>query len=171
MTSPDPSDAQAAALAESIAEAVDGTTLRIAVAESLTSGLLASKLGAAPNSSNWFAGGVVAYMSETRHRVLDVGPGPAVSARAAEQMATGVAKLLGANLSLSVTGVGGPDDQDGQEVGTIFIGIHSPRGELHVAERQLGGSPQEIVDSAVVAALRLLEARVHALVQHSARSH
>jgi nicotinamide-nucleotide amidase len=171
MTSPDPSEAQAAALAESIAEAVDGTTLRIAVAESLTSGLLASKLGAAPNSTNWFAGGVVAYMTETKHRVLDVGPGPVVSARAAEQMATGVAKLLGANLSLSVTGVGGPDKQDGQEVGTIFIGIHSPRGELHVAERQLGGSPQEIVDSAVVAALRLLEARVHALVPHNARSH
>jgi nicotinamide-nucleotide amidase len=171
MTSPDPSEAQAAALAESIAEGVDGTTIRIAVAESLTSGLLASKLGAAPNSSTWFAGGVVAYMTATKHRVLEVGPGPVVSARAAEQMATGVAKLLGANLAISVTGVGGPDRQDDQEVGTIFIGIHSPRGELHVAERQLGGSPEEIVDSAVVAALRLLEARVHALVQQNARTH
>ncbi|WP_090712856.1 CinA family protein [Mycetocola miduiensis] len=171
MTSPDPSEAQAAALAESIANAVDGTTFRIAVAESLTGGLLASRLAAAPNSSSWFAGGVVAYMTETKHRVLDVGPGPVVSARAAEQMATGVARLLGANLSLSVTGVGGPDKQDGREVGTVFIGIHSPRGELHVAERQLGGSPEEIVDSAIVAALRLLESRVHALVQQNARSH
>jgi nicotinamide-nucleotide amidase len=171
MMPPDPTVAQAAALAESIAESVDGSTLRIAVAESLTGGLLASKLAAAPNSSNWFAGGVVAYMTETKHRALDVGPGPVVSARAAEQMAAGVAKLLGANLTLSVTGVGGPDKQDDQEVGTIFIGVHSPRGELHVAERQLGGSPQEIVDSAVVAALRLLEARVDALVHQSARHH
>ena len=171
MTFLDPSEAQAAFLAESIAEAVDATTLRIAVAESLTSGLLASRLGAAPHSSTWFAGGVVAYTTETKHRVLDVGPGPVVSARAAEQMATGVAKLMGANLGLSVTGVGGPDKQDGQDVGTIFIAIHSPRGELHVAERQLGGSPQEIVDSAVVAALRLLEARVNALVHQYARAH
>lgn len=171
MTSPDPSDAQAAALAEAIAHAVDGTHLRIAVAECLTSGLLAVRLGAATHSSSWFAGGVVACMTETKHRVLEVGPGPVVSARAAEEMATGAAKLLGANLSIAVTGVGGPGKQDGQEVGTIFIGIHSPRGELHVAERQLGGSPEEIVDSAVVAALRLLEARVHALVQPSARAH
>jgi nicotinamide-nucleotide amidase len=171
MTPPDPSEAQAVALAESIAAALEGSTLRIAVAECLTSGLLAARLGAAPNASRWFAGGVVAYMTETKHRVLEVGPGPVVSARAAEEMATGVAKLMGANLSLSVTGVGGPDRQDGQDVGTIFIGIHSPRGELHVAERQLGGSPEEIVDSAVVAALRLLEARVHALVHHQARTH
>lgn len=170
MTSPDPSEAQAVALAGSIADAVGGTHLRIAVAESLTSGLLAARLAAATDASTWFAGGVVASMTETAHRVLDVGPGSVVSARAAEQMATGVAKLLGANLSLSVTGVAGPDKQDGQEVGTIFIGIRSPHGELHVAERQLGGSPEEIVDSAIVAALRLLESRVHALVQHGGRS-
>ena len=171
MTFPDPSTAQAIALAESIAGALEGTTLRIAVAESLTSGAVAVRLGAAPNSSVWFAGGVVAYMTDTKHRVLDVGAGPVVSARAAEEMATGVARLMGANLSLSVTGVGGPDEQDGVAVGTVFIGVHSPHGELHVAERQLGGSPEEIVDSAVVAALRLLEARVHALVQPHARSH
>ena len=171
MPSPDPSEAHAIVLAESIAAAVRGTSLRIAVAESLTSGAIAVRLGAAPDSSEWFAGGIVAYMTESKHHVLELGQGPVVSARAAEQMATGVAKLMRANLTLSVTGVGGPDEQDGQEVGTIFIGVHSPRGELHVAERHLGGSPAEIVDSAVVAALRLLEARVHALVQQSARTH
>lgn len=171
MTSSDPSIAQAIALAEEIAGAVEGTHLKIAVAESLTSGHIAARLGAAPNSSAWFAGGVVAYMSETKHRVLDVAPGPVVSARAAEEMATGVARLFGANLALSVTGVGGPDEQDGQEVGTVFIGLRSPRGELHVVERQLGGSPEEIVESTVVAALRLLTSRVQALVQHYAGTH
>lgn len=170
MPTPDPSEAQAVALAEAIAAAVHGSSLRIAVAESLTSGAIAVRLGAAPNSSEWFVGGVVAYMTETKHRVLEVGQGPVVSARAAEQMATGVARLMGANLTLAVTGVGGPDEQDGQPVGTVFISIHSPHGELHVAERQLGGSPGEIVDSAVVAALRLLESRVNALVQQHARS-
>lgn len=171
MPPPDSSEAHAVALAESIAEAVTGSTLRIAVAESLTSGAIAARLGRAPNASEWFAGGVVAFTTEARHRVLELGSGPLISARAAEQMATSVARLLGANLTLSVTGVPGPDEQDGQAVGTIFIGVHSPHGELHVAERQLGGSPDEIVDSAVVAALRLLEARVDALIQQSARSH
>jgi nicotinamide-nucleotide amidase len=165
MTSPDgPSAVESATeLARSIAGRVDGSSLRIAVAESLTGGQVCMRLAAAPNSSSWFAGGLVAYMTETKHRVLGVSPGPVVSARAAEEMATGVARLTGANLTLSITGVGGPDEQDGREVGTVFIGIHSPHGELYVAERMLGGSPEEIVESAVVASLRLLDARVDAL--------
>ena len=154
---------QAAELAKSIADRVEGSSLRIAVAESLTGGQLSACLAAAPNSSAWFAGGLVAYMTDTKHRVLGVSPGPVVSARAAEEMASGIAKLTGANLTLSVTGVGGPDEQDGREVGTIFIGVRSPHGELYVAERMLGGSPEEIVESAVVASLRLLDARVDAL--------
>ena len=162
-TEPQPSE-QASDLAESIAARVEGSSLRIAVAESLTGGQLSMRLAAAPDSSSWFAGGVVAYMTETKHRVLSVAPGPVVSARAAEEMASGVARLTGANLTLSVTGVGGPDEQDGREVGTVFIGIRSPHGELYVAERMLGGSPEEIVESAVVASLRLLDARVEALV-------
>ena len=162
-TEPQPSE-QASDLAESIAARVEGSSLRIAVAESLTGGQLSMRLAAAPDSSSWFAGGVVAYMTETKHRVLSVSPGPVVSARAAEEMAAGVARLTGANLTLSVTGVGGPDEQDGREVGTVFIGIRSPHGELYVAERMLGGSPEEIVESAVVASLRLLDARVEALV-------
>lgn len=157
------SSTQAAELAESIAERMDGSSLRIAVAESLTGGQLSMHLAASPNSSSWFAGGLVAYMTEIKHRVLGVSPGPVVSANAAEEMAAGIAKLTGANLTLSVTGVGGPDEQDGREVGTVFIGIRSPHGEIHVAERMLGGSPEEIVESAVVASLRLLDARVEAL--------
>ena len=157
------SSGQAVELAESIAARLDGTSLRIAVAESLTGGQLSMRLAAAPNSSSWFAGGLVAYMAETKHRVLGVSPGPVVSARAAEEMAAGIAKLTGANLTLSVTGVGGPDEQDGQGVGTVFIGVRSPHGELYVAERMLGGSPEEIIESAVVASLRLLDSRVDAL--------
>lgn len=167
---PDSSLGQAIELAASIAERLDGSTLRIAVAESFSGGQLCKCLAAAPNAASWFAGGLVAYMTETKHRVLGVAPGPVVSARAAEEMAAGVARLTAANLTLAVTGVGGPDEQDGREVGTVFIAIRSPHGDMHVAERLLGGSPEEIVDSAVVASLRLLEARVDALVSsHSPR--
>ncbi|GGE88833.1 CinA family protein [Mycetocola zhadangensis] len=165
MTAPDsPSSAdQARELAESIAARIEGSTLHIAIAESLTGGQLSMRLAAAANSSSWFAGSLVAYMTETKHRVLGLSPGPVVSARAAEEMAAGIAKLTGANLALSITGVGGPDEQDGCEVGTVFIGLRSPHGEIYVAERMLGGSPEEIVESAVVASLRLLDARVDAL--------
>lgn len=167
---PDWSGDQAAELAATIAARLEGSALRVAVAESLTGGQLCMRLAAAPNASSWFAGGLVAYMTETKHRVLGVAPGPVVSARAAEEMAAGMARLTAANLTLAVTGVGGPDEQDGREVGTIFIAIRSPHGDVHVAERQLGGSPEEIVDSAVVASLRLLEARVDALASsHSPR--
>ncbi len=169
-TETDNSREQAIELAESIAERVNDSTLRIAVAESLTGGQVCARLAAAPGASGWFAGGLVAYMTDTKHRVLGVAPGPVVSARAAEEMAAGIARLTAANLTLSVTGVGGPDEQDGREVGTVFIAIRSPHGEIHVVERLLGGSPEEIVDSAVVASLRLLDARVDALVSsHSAR--
>ncbi|MFU8948028.1 CinA family protein [Mycetocola zhadangensis] len=172
MSNPDAqsSSDSAAELAESIAARLEGSSLRIAVAESLTGGQLSMRLAAAPNSSNWFSGGLVAYMTETKHRVLNVSPGPVVSARAAEEMASGIAKLTGANLTIGVTGVGGPDEQDGREVGTVFIGVRSPHGEVHVAERMLGGSPEEIVESAVVASLRLLDSRVDALAStHTAR--
>ncbi|GAB3617500.1 CinA family protein [Okibacterium endophyticum] len=156
-------DIHSESLAASIAETIKGSHLRVAVAESLTSGLIATTLGAASGSSEWFLGGVVAYSAEVKHRVLGVSPGPVVSERAAGEMATGVAKLLGANVSLSVTGVGGPDELEGEPVGTVFIGCRSPHGEVHVAKRQLGGEPDEIIASTVVAALRLLESRVHAL--------
>ncbi|MET1053566.1 MAG: CinA family protein [Mycetocola sp.] len=171
MSPSDPTEAQAVALAESIANAVDGSFLRIAVAEALTSGTVAARLGAAPRSADWFAGGVVAVSTESKRRVLEVGSGPVVSARAAEQMATSVARLFGANLALAITGVGGPERESGEAVGTVFIGVRSPHGDVHVAERSLGGSPAEIADSAVVAALRLLEARVHALIAQKSRTH
>jgi nicotinamide-nucleotide amidase len=65
----------------------------VAVAESLTSGDIACRLCAAPNASSWFAGDLVAYASEVKFKVLDVDPGPVVSARCAAQMARGVARL------------------------------------------------------------------------------
>ncbi len=168
MPRPDPSETHAIALAEAIDAAVHLTSLRIAVAESMTDGAIAARLAAAPHASDWFAGGVVTSTVGSKKML---GRDRMVSARAAEEMAVGVSKLKRANLALSVTGVCRAGDQDAQDVGTIFIGVRSPRGEVHVAERRLGGSPDEIVDSAVVAALRLLEARVDALVAHAARVH
>jgi nicotinamide-nucleotide amidase len=95
----------------------------LAVAESITGGLIASRLVNVPGASAWFRGGVVSYASDVKYDVLNVPRGPVVSADAAIAMAKGVRELLGADVGLSITGVAGPDEQDGQKPGTVFVGI------------------------------------------------
>src|SRR6202035_5350359 len=87
--------------------------LTFGVAESLTGGLIASRLVNVAGASSWFRGGVVAYDSQVKFDVLGVPEGPVVTAEAAEAMASGVRKLLGSDIGLSVTGVAGPEEQDG----------------------------------------------------------
>jgi nicotinamide-nucleotide amidase len=95
----------------------------LAVAESMTGGLVASRMVDVPGSSTWFKGGVVSYQSDVKYDLLEVPEGPVVSETAAMAMADGVRKLLGADVGLSVTGVAGPAEQDGQPVGTVWLGI------------------------------------------------
>ena len=98
-----------------------GSTL--AVAESITGGLIASRLVNVPGASSWFRGGVVSYASDVKFDLLGVPSGPVVSAEAAIAMARGVVRVIGADVGLSVTGVAGPEEQDGQPAGTVFVGI------------------------------------------------
>jgi nicotinamide-nucleotide amidase len=95
----------------------------LAVAESVTGGLIASRLVNVAGASTWFRGGVVSYASEVKFDVLGVPRGPVVSEVAAKAMATGVRDTLGADIGLSITGVAGPEEQDGQPAGTIFVGL------------------------------------------------
>jgi nicotinamide-nucleotide amidase len=97
--------------------------LTLAVAESMTGGLVASRMVDVPGSSRWFKGGVVSYQSDVKFDLLEVPEGPVVSEAAAVAMADGVRRLLGADVGLSITGVAGPAEQDGQPVGTVWIGI------------------------------------------------
>lgn len=115
--------AERSELAASIAELVDSAGLKVAVAESLTGGMVASTLAEAPGSSTWFRGAVVAYASEVKHELLNVPPGPVVSADAAASMAAGVRGLLRADIAVGLTGAGGPSGQDGQPPGTVFLAL------------------------------------------------
>ena len=117
-----------------------GATL--GVAESVTGGLIASRLVNIPGASSWFRGGVVSYASEVKFDLLKVPRGPVVSAEAAEAMATGVRAVLGADIGLSVTGVAGPDEQDAQPAGTVFIGVAVGEHVEHVALRLPGDRPR-----------------------------
>lgn len=112
--------------AERVADLFGRRDLTIAVAESLTGGQLASELARATEASAWFRGGVVAYASEVKYDLLDVPRGPVVSRPAAAAMARSVADRLGADVGVSVTGVGGPDPQDGQPAGTVWMAVWTP---------------------------------------------
>lgn len=134
----------------------------LAVAESLTGGLLGATFSAPPGSSDVYAGGVVAYQTHVKVGMLGVPEGvPAVSEEAARTMAEGVRERLGATYGLSLTGVAGPAEQDGQPVGTVFAALAAPDGTL-VRRVRLPGDRPLIRSYAVVLALDLLRRRLYA---------
>ena len=100
-----------------------GRNERVGCAESLTGGELATWLSSTPGASATFTGAVVSYASEVKRDVLGVTAELVVSSDCAEQMASGVRRLLGVDWALSTTGVAGPDEQEGQAVGTAYVGI------------------------------------------------
>lgn len=128
----------------------------LAVAESLTGGLIASRLTETPGSSAWFRGGVVSYASEVKFDVLGVPEGPVVSAEAAVAMAAGVRALLKADIGLGITGVAGPTEQEGQPVGTVFGGLALADGTTEVVELHLPQTGRQAIRE--LAAINLLDA-------------
>jgi nicotinamide-nucleotide amidase len=124
--------------------------LTLAVAESLTGGLVAARLVNVPGASAWFRGGVVTYASELKHTLLDVPEGPVVSEGAAAAMALGVRRVMHADVGLGVTGVAGPDPQEGQRPGTVFLAVAAP-GVSGGASSLGSGSSSSSASSASVA--------------------
>lgn len=129
--------------------------LTVAAAESLTSGLIASRLGAGPNASDWFRGSVVAYQEPVKFDVLGVQPGPVVTPECAEGMAQGVGRLLGADVAIAATGVGGPEPSEGKPAGTVYVAV-TVRDSTTVRELDLEGDPEEILEATADHALELL---------------
>jgi nicotinamide-nucleotide amidase len=136
-----------------------GATL--AVAESLTGGLVAARLTAVPGASRTFRGSVTAYATELKARLLGVDPAllaerGAVDPLVARAMAEGVRIRLGADWGLATTGVAGPDPQDGKPVGTVYVAVAGPRGLGETRELLLTGDRAGIRERTVIAALNLL---------------
>ena len=129
--------------------------LTLAVAESVTGGLVTGRLTNVPGSSRVLRGGVVSYASEVKYELLDVTPGPVVSESAALEMARGVRTALKADVGLSLTGVAGPDEQDGQPVGTLFVGIATRDGEVSTSFR-LPATRDQMRQMSVISALDFL---------------
>ncbi|HET8931696.1 MAG TPA: CinA family protein [Acidimicrobiales bacterium] len=132
----------------------------VAVAESLTGGLLSSSLARSEGAAEWFRGGVVAYVSQVKFDVLDVRPGPVVTEAAARQMAEGVARLLDADVALATTGVGGPDPEEDQEPGTVWLAAravgHNAGADSTLTRLELfGGDPDAICLASCRSAIEL----------------
>ncbi|MFJ3418202.1 CinA family protein [Streptomyces sp. NPDC086082] len=147
-----------------------GATL--AVAESLTGGLVAAEITSVPGASKAFRGSVTAYATELKHQLLGVdatllSERGAVDAQVAAQMAAGVRKALGADWGIATTGVAGPEPQDGQPVGTVFVAVDGPfgpdsgaAGGGKVAALRLNGGRAEIRMESVRSVLALLLERL-----------
>ncbi|MFE6160323.1 CinA family protein [Streptomyces sp. NPDC056486] len=132
----------------------------LAVAESLTGGLVAAEVTAVPGASRVFRGSVTAYATELKHQVLGVdgtllAERGAVDAEVALQMAAGVRKVMGADWGIATTGVAGPDPQDGQAVGTVFVAVDGPDSTVGGLVSTPGGPGYALRSEGKVAALRL----------------
>jgi nicotinamide-nucleotide amidase len=149
------------AIEDAVAHALGGLTLGLA--ESVTGGLVASRLVNVVGASSWFRGAVVSYASEVKYDVLGVPEGPVVSPEAAQAMAEGARRVLGADVGLAITGVAGPDAQDGQPPGTVYVGLALPGQPAEAAALSVPGDRDRIRQYATISALDLLRRRLGAL--------
>nr|WP_223185225.1 CinA family protein [Streptomyces sp. CBMA152] len=133
----------------------------VAAAESLTGGLVAAELTGVPGASRAFRGSVTAYATELKRDVLGVdgtllAERGAVDPEVAQQMAAGVRAVLGADWGIATTGVAGPEQQDGQPVGTVYVAVRGPDGKGKTAALRLNGDRAEIRRESVRSVLELL---------------
>ena len=132
----------------------------VAVAESLTGGLVSAALTDVAGASAVVRGGVLAYASDLKTSVLGVNGEllanvGAVDGVVAVQMAAGVRELMGATYGLATTGVAGPDPADGKPVGTVYVAVVGP-GSSRVKALALSGDRAQIRAQSVLAVLALL---------------
>ncbi|MEX0171855.1 CinA family protein [Streptomyces sp. LMG1-1-1.1] len=137
----------------------------LAAAESLTGGLVAAELTGVPGASASFRGSVTAYATALKHELLGVDRAllaerGAVDPEVALQMAAGVRDRLGADWGISTTGVAGPDPQDGQAVGTVYVAVAGPAATGaragKVVSLRLNGDRADIRKESVRSVLELL---------------
>jgi len=153
VTDPLVSDTPANELVEALS--VAGQT--IATAESLTAGLLAATIAGVPGASAVLRGGLIVYVADLKVSLAQVDPrvidtDGAVSAAAAAQLATGARQQCAADWGVGLTGVAGPDSQDGWPVGTVFLGVAGPAG-VTVRQLALPGGRWAVRQGAVRAAI------------------
>lgn len=149
---------------ETVAKLLLDKNLSIAVAESCTGGLVASKLIEYPGISDVFAEGAVTYSNEAKMHRLGVKKETlenygAVSAETAAEMAEGMAKSAGTDIGLSTTGVAGPGPSEGKPEGLVYVGVYI-KGKTFVKELNLAGKRNVIRERAAYSALDYLRRKI-----------
>ena len=134
--------------------------LTLASAESLTGGMVGSRLCDVPGASDVYLGGVIGYAPEVKQRLLGVPEGPVVTEQAALAMAHGARVATGADVAVSTTGVAGPDSSEGRPPGTVCLAValgDPERGGVSESvEVRLPGRRQQVREFSVITVLGLL---------------
>lgn len=150
--------------AEDVVRALLARGETVATAESLTAGMVAVELTSVPGSSAVVRGGLVVYATDLKHALAGVDAAllaehGAVHPEVARQLAEGARERCGATWGLGLTGVAGPDPQDGVAPGTVHIGLSGSSGSS-VESLTLGGDRREVRERSAAAALDLLLANL-----------
>lgn len=148
-------------LAEPVIAAAARSGRTIATVESLTGGLLGAALTGVSGASAVYRGGLITYATDLKASLAGVDADElarfgAVSAQTARGMAVGAAARCGAEVGIALTGVAGPDPQEGHPAGTVFCGWYAPAGGAAHRELRLSGDRAAIRYAAVAAALGVL---------------
>jgi nicotinamide-nucleotide amidase len=152
-------------LAEHVLAELRARGLRLAVAESCTAGLVASRLADIPGASDTLLGGVIAYANEVKQELLGVpvallAEHGAVSAECAAAMAAGARAATGAEVGIAVTGVAGPGGGTAlKPVGLVYLHVSAP-GTERGQELHLHGGRSQVRELAAIAALQLVRITV-----------
>ena len=154
-----PPDPEIFTLAQQVGERLRRSGRSLAVAESCTGGLLGAALTDVPGSSTYFLGGVLSYADRVKVEQLGVPEATlrqhgAVSEQVAAAMASGVQRLLRADVGVSITGVAGPEAEGSKPVGLTFVGLAADALTTH--RFQWTGDRWDNRRRSVIAALELL---------------
>jgi nicotinamide-nucleotide amidase len=135
----------------------------LGVAESLTGGFIGARLANVPGASRTFRGSIASYATEVKRSVLGVTADKVVTEEAVKQMAEGAQRVLGADVAISVSGVAGPDEMEGQPVGTVWYGLAIPGHEPEAVTARLPFDRERIRQFSTITVLNLLRMRLLAL--------
>jgi nicotinamide-nucleotide amidase len=134
--------------------------LTLATAESLTGGMVGSRICDTAGASDVYVGGVISYAAAVKHDLLAVPEGPVVSEEAARAMARGVRELLGTDVAVAATGVAGPDSAEGHPPGTVcmavVVGDPGADGTVESLEVCLPGRRRQVREFTVITLLGML---------------
>jgi PncC family amidohydrolase len=151
---------EALALAAELGERLRERAWQLAVAESCTGGLIGHRITSISGSSDYFAGGVIAYSNSAKEQLLGVAQETlarvgAVSRETALEMAHGARRALEADVGISSTGIAGPGGATPRKpVGLVYVAVATPVDE-HVIELHLDGDRLTVIEASTHAALQL----------------